>query len=85
MPKTKPELTPEEQVKRVETIRNFLKTSLKVTSKFHLSSWYIRRFLRARDFDIDKTKHMIKSYFDFKRRIEQKIRRENKPAGIGLG
>jgi hypothetical protein len=80
MKKNKHPCGPEEQERRVQIMRSFLVDSLHVSSKFHLSSWYIRRFLRARRFDIEKTKAMIKGYFDFKNRIEAKIKREKRPA-----
>jgi hypothetical protein len=70
----------EEQEVKVREIRSFLKDSLNITTRFYLSSWFIRRYLRARKFDIQKTKIMIEGYFKFKERMDAKIKRENKPA-----
>ena len=79
MGKKKHSFDHQEQERRVEIIRKFLVEQVKVESRFHLSSWFIRRFLRARDFDIKNTQTQIEGYFTFKRRIEDKIRRDNKP------
>ena len=70
-----------EQEKRVVEIRTFLKSDLKISKKFYISSWFIRRYLRARKFDIPKTKAMLEGYFKFKERMEAKIKRENRPSG----
>ena len=75
------DINDEEQEKRVIEIRSFLESDLKVDKRFYLSSWFIRRYLRARKFDIPKTKAMLEGYFKFKKRMEEKIERENRPSG----
>ena len=75
------DINDEEQEKRVIEIRSFLESDLKVYKRFYLSSWFIRRYLRARKFDIPKTKAMLEGYFKFKKRMEEKIERENRPSG----
>ena len=77
----KNKLSPAEQENRVHQIRRFLRETLHVTNNFHLSSWFIRRYLCARDFDLRKSTDMIEGYIKFRRRILAKIKRENRPAG----
>ena len=59
-------MSPEAQ-KAVDFIKNEFKSDFKEFPET-FSTWYILRFLRSRNFDLSKTKKMMRNFFDYRRK-----------------